>query len=75
MMIDPNTTVRRLLGAIPSCTIVFEEFNIQTSGSEEKTLESVCTAHGISVDEFLQAVEDLDWDQDFENSPTARRPR
>ena len=63
MEVDPNTTVGQLLGAIPSSSVVFDKFAIRRSAADNKTLEAACTERGIRLEEFLQAIEDLDWSE------------
>ena len=68
MNIDSNTKVSRLLLAIPSSALVFEQFAINTSECGERSLEQACEDGGIGVEQFLQALENLDWGREFDDS-------
>lgn len=59
--LDPQTPVDGLLRAIPSSAIVFERFGISADPSEKRTLQEVCTDQGIRVEEFLGAMDEIDW--------------
>lgn len=65
MKLNPDTTVARLLGAIPSSASVFERFGIQASSAKEKTLEEVCKEQGVVLEELLETIEALDWANEF----------
>lgn len=65
MHLNPNTKLASLLAAIPSAATVCESFHIPVAGNENKSLERLCTEAGITVANFLQALEDLDWDKEY----------
>lgn len=71
MNIDPNTTVGKLLEAIPSTAAVFDKFGMRTSGSDEKTLDSMCADYGIHVQEFLDGIDNIDWNEESLGRSTA----
>ncbi len=69
MRLDPQTTVGSLLRAVPSSATIFERFGIEADPSEEKTLEQVCTGRNVRIQEFLQAMDEVDWNKESpENS-------
>ena len=72
MKVDPETTVSNLLAAIPSSVAVFEKLRIKTIGTENKTLEQVCADHGIALQQFLRAMDEIDWHAE---SPANKRNR
>lgn len=63
--IKPETTVARLLRAIPSAADVLRNFGIQASPAEERSLQEVCNGHGIPYQQVLQALDELDWNEEF----------
>lgn len=63
--LDPDTKLADLLGAIPSSVIALKNFDIKPDGNESRTLEQICKNHGISFDQFLAAMDELDWDQEY----------
>ncbi len=64
MKLDPQTTVGSLLRAIPSSALVFERLGITVGQSEGENLQEVCTRHGISLEEFLRAMDEIDWNEE-----------
>lgn len=64
MKLDPNTKVASLLAAIPSSTIVFDKFKIGLDSAHEMTLQQVCAQAGIEFDDFLRAMDDIDWHEE-----------
>jgi hypothetical protein len=64
MNLDPDTTVSGLLRAIPSSAIVFDNFKISVSASDERTVEKICADHGIRLEDFFRALDNLDWNDE-----------
>ncbi len=62
MKLDPQTAVASLLAAIPSAAVVFDRFGIQLDQDEKKSLQAVCAEHEVSLRDFLQAMDEIDWD-------------
>lgn len=71
MKLNPDTTVARLLAAIPSSASVFEKLGIPPSRTEERSLQEVCREHGIHLEDLLQAIDELDWNKEFNGFPAA----
>lgn len=69
MKLDPNTKVASLLAAIPSSTIVFDRFKIGVDSACEMTLQQACTAAEIEFDDFLRAMDEIDWHQEPPGRP------
>lgn len=65
MHLNPNTKLGSLLIAIPSASSVCDGFNIAISGNESKTLEEVCIESGITLGSFLQALDHIDWENEY----------
>ncbi len=65
MEINPNTTLNRLLAAIPSARGVFERFHVQIGGNGDKTVKQICGEAGIPFASFLRALDDINWDEDY----------
>lgn len=73
MKLNPDTTVARLLVAIPSSASVLEKFGIEVSGTEERSLQELCRERGILLEEILRAIDELDWNKEFKDVSAARR--
>ena len=71
MKLDPRTTVASLLVAIPSSALAFNRLGIIAQGNEQKSLQEVCTDGGISMEEFLRIMNEIDWNKE---SPAAADP-
>ncbi len=71
MRLDPQTPVANLLVAIPSSALAFNRLGILAQGNESKTLQELCTDGGISMEEFLRAMQDIDWNKE---SPAVENP-
>jgi hypothetical protein len=65
LLLDPKTTVTRLITAIPSSALVFTRFGIAVEGNETKPLQEVCSNFGIHLEEFLAAMDDIDWNEEL----------
>ncbi len=64
MRLDPQTPVANLLLAIPSSALAFHRLGILAQGNENKTLQELCTDGGISVEDFLRAMHEIDWSKE-----------
>lgn len=64
MKLDPHIKVDRLLTAIPSSALVFQKFGITVAGNEDNDLEQACADRGIGLEEFEQAIDDIDWNEE-----------
>jgi hypothetical protein len=65
MQLNPHTTLRKLLIAIPSAVVVCARFQIPISGNEEVGLGDLCVRHGIGFASFVEALDALNWDEDY----------
>lgn len=68
MKIDPSTTVRNLVAALPSSKALLKRLGISNGPPDERTLEQACTQAQVPIEEFLDKLDDIDW-----NSETGRR--
>jgi hypothetical protein len=64
MRLEPDTPLGGLLAAIPSSSHVLRQLGIKPDGNEEKTLGQLCQDHRISFDDFLRAMDEVDWEQE-----------
>jgi hypothetical protein len=62
--LDPHTRVGSLLVAIPSSALVFDRLGITAAGNEDKSLQKVCAARGVGMEDFLRAMDEIDWDKE-----------
>lgn len=64
MTLDPQTTVGDLLRAIPSSAAVFEKLGISMEHGETKSLRDLCSEHHVSFEQFLRAMDEIDWNEE-----------
>jgi hypothetical protein len=57
--------VASLITAIPSSALVFAMLGITIKGSETKSLEEACSDSGVSLDRFLRAMDEIDWNDEL----------
>ncbi len=69
MKLDPNTTVVALLMGVPSCANVFRSLGITPGDHGNKTLQQVCGEAGITFEDFLRRVDEIDWEQESTDHP------
>jgi hypothetical protein len=65
MHLNPHTKLVSLLTAIPSAAEVCDRLHIQIGGNEEKSLERLCAEVDITFASFQQALENLNWDEEY----------
>lgn len=65
MRLNPNTRLAALLVAIPSAAVVLENLHIPISDNEDRSLQELCTEHAITVEEFIERLNNLNWDEDY----------
>lgn len=70
MRLNPKTKLGSLLVAIPSASGVCDGLHIAISGNEGKTLEEVCLASGITFLSFLEALDRIDWENEYRPDAT-----
>jgi hypothetical protein len=62
--LDPQTTVASLLLAVPSARIIFDRLGIAVRGSESQTLQQVCLDRDIGLEDFLNIMNEIDWNEE-----------
>lgn len=65
MRFNPNTKLNSLLTAVPSAATVCAGFHMTIDGNEDKSLGQLCAERGITFDSFLQALDELDWNEEY----------
>lgn len=70
MQLNPETKLLNLLLAIPSAQLLCDRFHIQVSGNQNKSLGTLCAEADITFETFLQALEKLDWSDDYNSQAT-----
>jgi hypothetical protein len=68
MNLKPHTKLDQLLNAIPSAVYVCSKLSIPVDGSENKTLQAICDERELSFNTFMQALNDIDWEEDCKSS-------
>jgi hypothetical protein len=68
MNLKPHTKLDQLLNAIPSAVYVCSKLSIPVDGIENKTLQAICDEHELSLKKFMQASNDIDWEEDCKSS-------
>lgn len=71
MRLDPHTTVANLLAAIPSSALAFDRLGIIAQGNGSKSLQEVCADGGVSMEDFLRVMNEIDWNRE---SPLVEDP-
>ncbi len=71
MRLDPHTTVASLLVAIPSSALAFNRLGISAQGNRSKSLQEVCADSGVSMEDFLRVMNEIDWNKE---SPLVEDP-
>ncbi len=64
MKLDPETLLGDLLEAIPSSSQVLRRLGIATDGCKDKSLHQACQDSNIALEEFLQAMDEVDWEEE-----------
>lgn len=64
MKLDPETPLGSLLAAIPSASQVLRGLAIVSDGCEDKSLRQACHDSGITFEEFLRAMDEVDWEEE-----------
>lgn len=62
MQLEPDTRIGSLLKAVPSSAVAFKKLGIPIDGNEHKTLQAICMERGVEFQEFLRAMDEIDWD-------------
>jgi hypothetical protein len=62
--LDPETNVARLLAAIPSSALVLKRLGMVSSSEPNRTLRQACADRGIEFEQFLQAMNAIDWNDE-----------
>ncbi len=63
MNIDPNTTLSDLVAALPSSGTILKWLNISNGLGDARTLERACADAQIPIEEFLNSLDKVDWQQ------------
>lgn len=64
MKLESETPLGDLLAAIPSASHVLRQLGVRLDGNERKTMGELCREYGIAFDDFLRAMDQLDWEQE-----------
>jgi hypothetical protein len=64
MKLHPNTTIGRLLAALPSSGAVLDRMGIPSNGEDHRTLEQACADAKVSIESLFEALDRLDWDRE-----------
>lgn len=70
MRLDPQIKIFTLLRAIPSSSAVFEKFGIDLDRSAAKSLQEMCADRNIRFEEFLRAMDEIDWSVELSRADT-----
>jgi hypothetical protein len=65
MTIDPKTTVGQLITALPSTMPLLQGYGISPQQSSDKSLCEVLTDVHVDLEEFLQALNEIDWNAEL----------
>jgi len=62
MHIDPNTTIRGLIAALPTLAPLLNSMGVSNGAHDERTLQQACSDAGIPMETIFKLLDDLDWD-------------
>jgi hypothetical protein len=68
MMIDPKTTVGKLITALPSTAPVLQSYGISPQKAMDTPLWKALTDVHANVEEFMSALDDIDWNSESASS-------
>jgi hypothetical protein len=69
MIIDPRTTVGRLITALPSTAPVLQSYGVSPEKAMDTPLWKALTDVHADVDDFLRALDDIDWNAESSSKP------
>ena len=75
MSIDPQTTVGRLITALPSTMALLQSYGISLPETKDSPLAKALADAHVDVDEFLHAVEEIDWSAESPSKPQGEPKR
>ena len=65
MTIDPKTTVGQLITALPSTMPLLQSYGVSLEQTTDQPLWKVLMDVQVEMDEFLHAVDEIDWSAEF----------
>jgi hypothetical protein len=75
MIIDPKTTVGQLITALPSTMPLLQSYGISLQRATDQPLWKALTDVQVEVEEFLHAVDEIDWSAEFPLKPEGEPKR
>jgi hypothetical protein len=75
MIIDPRTTVGQLITALPSTMPLLQSYGISLQQTMDQPLWQALTDVQVEVEEFLHAVDEIDWSAEFPLKPEEESKR
>lgn len=69
MTLDPDTTVRQLITALPSTEAILQSYGLSAQRMIDEPLWRALTDRGVNVEEFLNALDAIDWSAEFPIRP------
>jgi hypothetical protein len=73
MIIDPKTTVGQLITALPSTMPLLQSYGVSLEQTTDQPLWKVLMDVQVEIDEFLHAVDEIDWSAEFPLKPGESR--
>jgi hypothetical protein len=64
MKLHPDTTIGRLLAALPSSGAALDRMGISSNVEDHRTLQQACADAEVSVESLFEALDRLDWDRE-----------
>jgi hypothetical protein len=69
MILDPKTTIGQLISALPSVRPVLQAYGLSPDDLTDEPLWRVLTDRHVDVEEFLSALDGIDWGAEFPSKP------
>jgi iron-sulfur cluster repair protein YtfE (RIC family) len=62
MKLHPDTTIRKLVVALPSSSALLARMGLSSNVEDDRSLRQACADAGISIEALFEALDTLDWD-------------
>ncbi len=69
MTIDPKTKIGQLTVALPSTVPLLQAYGISPQQAAEQLLGEVLTRAHVNMEEFLRALDEIDWNAELPVKP------
>jgi hypothetical protein len=68
MKLHPDTSIRKLIAALPSSSALLARMGLSGNAEDDRTLRQACAEAGVSIEALFEALDRLDWDAEPQSS-------